>query len=188
MLASRPPVVIDADPWLRSCRLPYCTLARFRAMRVGDVYLLVDFDGPGIVPAVGGRGAVHLERERGAYVLGAVWTLHLGRNARRRGHLWVPAMRFRILSGRRLELLEDKGPGAPLDGLRLASVVLRRAALLSRWARASGEQSAGGSWDRPSTALSPQFFHRRAGTEIAAAAVWLERLRGPALTDGKEVA
>ena len=181
-------VILDADPWLRSCRLPYFALAKFRAMRVGDAYLLVDFAGPGITPAVEGRGAVHLERERGAYVLSAVWTLHLGRNACRRGHLWVPATRFRILSGRRLELLGDKGPGAPLEGLRLSAVVLRRSAQLSRWARASGEQGAGGSWTPPFAALSPQFFHRRAGTEIAAAAVWLERLRGPAIASGKETA
>ena len=175
-------VVIDADRWLRSCRLPYYALAQFRKMRVGDMYLLADFNGPGIVPECEGVAAVHLERERGAFVLSAVWTLHLGRNAKRRGHLWVPATRFRIIAGRRLELFDDELPGAPIDGLRLSARVLRRSALLARWAKASVE---GGHRGAPFAAMHPAFFHCRFGTE-SGAVWWLNLLRGPALTMGTE--
>jgi hypothetical protein len=173
---SSAPVCLDVDPFLRRTGLPYWTWAKLRQMRVGQEFELVNFVAPGILPEVEGAVAVTVERQRGGvFRLDAVWTAHLGKNAQRRGHLLVWA-HFKMLPGRKLELLPDKSatrPDSHLWCLRLIRVVLRRAALLARWAKRDGDRDAFG-------ALYPGFFGTRYGPEDGALR-WLEKLRGPAL-------
>jgi len=168
--------VINADPWLRRSGLPYCALSYFRQMRVGDEYLLVDFAGPGFARGVLGYATVHLARERGSFNLSGIWTLHLGRNAVKRGHIWVPESRFRLLKGRRFELLPTSlgQKNISHDGMRLVAHLLCRAALLARLARDEGASEA-------YVAMHPLFFPDREGTEDGAI-TWLEKLRGPAFS------
>lgn len=168
-----PQLILDADPFLRRCGIPYWALAQFRQMRLEDLYLLVDFDTPGLGEAPGTAG-VSLTRERGYYRLNAGWLAHLGKNARRRGHLWA-WVDFKILPNRKIELIQTGTPGPDnrLEALRLVELVLRRAVLLSRWARRDGDKKA---W----FAMSPDFFHNRTDSETGALE-WLERMRGPAL-------
>ena len=170
--------VLDADPWLRRARLPYWALAQFRKMRVGDMFNLTDFSGPSICGSLTGAAAVSIERERGAYFLSGIWTLHVGKNAKRRGLIFTEA-RFRILPGRRLEMLASCGDvlsrDGSRDGMRLAALILRRAAQLGRWAEADGDVEA-------YLTMHPEFFRGRSAPNSAAEA-WLEKLRGPRLRE-----
>lgn len=169
--AKLPPLLVDANLWLRRFRLPYWTLASLRKMPIGDVLLLTEFQAPGLVQGTGLAG-VSVTRYRGYFQLEVVWTAHLGKNARRREHVWW-SMEFKLRPGRQLELLQQAWIDGDfrMAGMRQAEVVLRRARLLSRWAARAGEP-------RAAAALEPSHFHTRKGPETDALR-WLESLRGP---------
>lgn len=171
--AGLPPLIVDADPWLRRFRLPYWALARLRAMRVGDTLLLTEFEAPGLADGTGVAG-VCVTRLRGSFQMESVWTAHLGKNALRRGHLWW-SVSFKVLAGRRLALLQPEPWEGDfrLAGLRQAAVVLRRSRMLARWAAAAGDS-------RAAAALEPLNFMTRHDIETDALR-WLEGLRGPAV-------
>lgn len=86
-----------------------------------------------------------IERRRGGvFRLEAAWIAHLGKNARRRGHLWVH-VDFKMLPGRKLELIpykSESGDDYHFHALRLIEVVMRRAVLLAAWAKRSGDLEA----------------------------------------------
>jgi hypothetical protein len=170
-------VIVDADPWLRRMRLPHYALSQFRQMKLHDEFLLVDFEGPGISSANPGVAAVTLSRDRGGiFHIEVGWLMHLGAKTQKRGHLWWDA-EFKLLPGRRLELLAAHGrrPNAdardPVKDMRMVALVMRRAALLARWACLAGDRRAG-------AAMHPQFFDGRMEREVEAAD-WLENLTGP---------
>lgn len=176
------PIIVDADEWLRSMRLPYWALNQFRTMKVGDELPLVGFSGPGLHDTMQGEASVVLSRNRGAFELDAGWLLHVGKNAQIRGHLWS-AVGFKILPGRKLELLSShKGPAG--EDIRLAcmshvTLVMRRAALLSRWAKSSGD---GASWSQ----MHPGGFAARSRRGGAAEEVpFLLGLRGPDVSSAR---
>lgn len=146
-----------------------------RRMRVGETMVLADFDAPNFCGSIGNAG-VTLTRERGGrFRLEAGWVAHLGKNAQRRGHLltWVD---FKMCAERQLEL-HQPGFFGEGDGRRraldLVTVVMRRAALLARWAKQDGDRDA-------YTALSPDHCMNGGGRPDGALA-WLEKLRGPNL-------
>lgn len=174
-IANLPPIILDIDPILRRCDLPYWALARFRALKVDESYLLADFDGPGLCDGAGNAGVSLTRGRRGVFHLEAGWMLHIGANARRRGHLWS-WVDFKLLPGRKIELVQKAGRDTDVRMLAFRQVekVLRRAALLARKAKAEGEKAA-------YAAITPARFMSRAESELGAAE-WLEKLRGPALT------
>lgn len=165
--------LLDANTWLKASSLPYWTLAALRDMRVGDEYALADFMGPGLCGSRGGLAQVVVTRVRGGWYVNSLWTLHLGKNAWRRGHIYAQA-RFRIAPERQFELLPDK-PGARVEdslaGMRAAALILRRSAALARWAKAQNSM-------RAYLNLHPQFFRSRRGPGEEAVN-WLEAMRGP---------
>lgn len=166
-----PPLVVDADPWLRRLCLPSWALGKLREMRVGEVLLLTEFEAPGLTGSDGVAG-VAVTRMEAYYELESIWTANLGRNASRRPHLWW-AVQFKLKPGRKLELLQREFAGSDfrLAGLRQAALVQRRARLLARWARRAGAVKA-------AVALEPANFWARTCVDDAALD-WLETLRGP---------
>ncbi|KVP96626.1 hypothetical protein WJ97_12135 [Burkholderia ubonensis] len=169
-------LILDVDPFLRRCGLPCWTWAQIRRLRVGQQLQLVNFLAPGLCATLDGGATVTIERMRGGiYRLEAAWLAHLGKNAKRRGHLWV-WVDFKMLTGRRLELIPSKS-ATRADShtwcLRLIEVVLRRAGLLALWAKREGDSDAFG-------ALMPCLYRHRHGQDDGAMA-WLEKRRGPPL-------
>jgi hypothetical protein len=168
------PIILDADAVFTRSGLPYWAIAQFRQMRAGDELSLVDFMAPGVCASTG-QVSVTIRRERGYFRLDAGWTAHLGKNAQRRGHLWT-WVHFKLLPNRKIELIQIGGiPGIDvrLHALRLVKVVLRRANLLSAWAKRDGDKDA-------FAAMALVFFRNRQETDDGAEQ-WLERLRGPEL-------
>ena len=165
-------LILDIDPLLRRWGLPYWAWAKFRRLRVGQQLLLVDFLAP--CGPSDGAVAVTLERLRGGRLrLDAAWIAHLGKNAMRRGHLWVQ-LEFKMLPGRQIELIPSKsatGEDYHFRALRLIEVVMRRAVLLARWAKHSGDLEA--CW-----AISPSSYMSRCSPRDDALS-WLDTLRGP---------
>jgi hypothetical protein len=165
----------EIDPLLQRWALPYWTWAQIRKLRAGQELTLVDFVAPGLFPSIDGAVTVVVRRIRGAFRLEAAWTAHLGKNAQRRGHLWVWAD-FRMLPDRKLELvpsISESGADASPRMLRLVDMVMRRAVALSNWAKRDNDIDA-------FSALAPSgFMSRQFQTDEALR--WLENLRGPEL-------
>ena len=174
--SSLPPIILDVDPLLRRWGLPYWTWARLRKMRVGDTMVLADFDAPDLC-GVQGNAGVTVSRERGGrFRIEGGWLAHLGKNAMRRGHMltWVD---FKMCNGRQLELLQPRSFSDGEDGrrraLEMVTVIMRRAVLLSRWAKRDGDRDA-------YMALAPDYCMCGSGQPDGALA-WLEKMRGPEL-------
>lgn len=136
-------LIIDGDKLLRDLRLPYYTIAMLRDMKVGDSYELFQVYGPSMLPGTGADPAyagARIEKVKGGYELSALWMLHIGK-ATKRGHMWVPAVKLKLLPGRKFELVPDKrkdGEQVALAGLRLFIRICRLAHRLAVMAKASG--------------------------------------------------
>lgn len=162
--------VLDADEWMRGTGLPYWTVAALREMKVGDGLTILDFKGPGLSANHEGSVGVSVERKRGCWEFSALWLSEIGRNSRRRGHIFVPGARFKLLSGRKIEAMSS----VDLDGMRLVRLILRRSSTLTRWAEESGDRLAAG-------ALNPSHFPTRSKPDAAPermAEAWLSQLAG----------
>lgn len=136
-------MIIDGDKLLRDLRLPYYTIAMLRDMRVGDSYELFDVYGPSMLPGTDvdpANAGARIEKVKGGYALSALWMLHIGK-AKKRGHMWVPAVKLKLLPGRKFELVPDKredGEQVALAGLRLFIRICRLGHRLAAMAKASG--------------------------------------------------
>lgn len=148
--ASGARVVIEMDKWMRGTGLPYWTVAAIREMKVGDSFIILDYTGPGLSPEHQGRVSVAIDREHGAWVFSALWLAQIGRNAHKRGHIFVSCARFKLIAHRRIEVSD----GSSLRGMHLVRLILRRSFALSRWARLAGEREA-------AAALDPSYFRSR---------------------------
>mgnify|MGYP003597351062 CR=1 FL=1 len=117
-------MIIDGDKLLRDLRLPYYTIAMLRDMKHGDSYELFDVYGPAMHPGTDADPAnagARIEKVKGGYVLSALWMLHIGK-AQKRGHMWSPGVKLKLLPGRKFELIPEKranGEQVALAGLRL---------------------------------------------------------------------
>ncbi|KWN79237.1 hypothetical protein WM24_27335 [Burkholderia ubonensis] len=130
-------VVVDGDRWLRRLGMPYFTLAILREMRVGDEVILLDYDGPSILPGgePPGRVGASIEKVRGGnWYFSALWMLHVG-HATRRPHIFTFGT-FRVETGRRLSW-EGKDTGA----MRSFERVVRLSVRLARMARFAGDRT-----------------------------------------------
>ena len=161
-------IIIDADKWMRGTGLPYWTVAALREMKVGDGLTILDFTGPGFSPDHQGSVGVSVERRRGCWEFSALWLSEIGRNARRRGHIFVPGAKFKLLPGRKIEVMSNLDQ----DGMRLVRLILCRSSKLAKWARESGDRLAAG-------ALSPSHFPTRSKLDAAPermAEAWLSQI------------
>lgn len=136
-------MIIDGDKLLRDLRLPYYTIAMLRDMRVGDSYELFDVYGPSMLSGTDvdpANAGARIEKVKGAYVLSALWMLHVGK-AHKRGHMWSPGAKLKLLPGRKFELIPEKradGEQVALAGLRLFIRICRLGHRLAAMAKASG--------------------------------------------------
>ena len=135
-------MVIDGDKLLRDLRLPYYTIAMLRDMKLGDCYELFDVYGPSMFkggdtdPANAGA---RIEKVKGGYVLSGLWMLHIGK-AQKRGHMWSPGVKLKLLPARKFELIPEKradGEQVALAGLRLLIRICRLGHRLAAMAKAS---------------------------------------------------
>ena len=73
---------IDSHSWIRSLRLEYWRVAQIRQLRVGEVFWIGFFDGPGVIPEVSGHCEACIERVKGGYEFMATWTIRMGKPLR----------------------------------------------------------------------------------------------------------
>lgn len=143
MSLERVKMVIDGDKLLRDLRLPYYTIAMLRDMKVGECYELFDFYGPAL-PELGDAGPANagarIERVKGGFLFSALWMLHIGK-AKRRGHMYAPGVKLKLLPGRKLEIVSERfedGEQVAFAGLRLFVRICRLAHRLASMAKAAG--------------------------------------------------
>lgn len=143
-----PPLLVDADPWLRKFRLPHWALGQIRKLKLGEVMTIVAFSAP-TKHGRNGEVLVTITRNRGSYRLETTWLANLKGKQQKSGHIWW-WVDFKLAPGRKLELIQEvaqNGRDSRLEGLHYAALVLRRGALLARAARRDGEMDAARAMD-----------------------------------------
>ena len=91
---------IDAHDWVRDLKLEYYRVADLRKLRVGEVFWVGYFGGPGVSPQAQGHCEAYIERVRGGYRFYAIWTIVWGGNERRE-HVMTDG-EFELLTGNRI--------------------------------------------------------------------------------------
>ncbi len=138
-------ITLDGNKLLRDLRLPHCTIALLRNMKIGDKYDLFDVSHAPMTqtdrkywPSASAR----VERVRGGYDLSALWMLEIG-NMKRLGTIFVPGFRLKLAQGRVFEAHVNGEDGADLlrSSLRLYILIVRLAQRLSGMASARGEHA-----------------------------------------------
>lgn len=74
---------IDAHDWVRDLKLEYYRVADLRKLRVGEMFWVAYFGGPGVSKQAEGHCEAYIERVRGGYRFNAVWTIVWQGNLRR---------------------------------------------------------------------------------------------------------
>ena len=88
---------VDAHAWVRELKLEYYRVATLRCLKVGDVFWVGCFDGPGVTANVMGRCEAFIERVRGGYRYCAFWTIQASAKTRR-AHVMTSG-KFNLLKG-----------------------------------------------------------------------------------------
>lgn len=171
---------INGHAWMRALRMPPFTIARLREMRVDEQLVMLNIQGPASFPtAEPAVATIVFDRDRGGiWHYDALWMLHVGKSANRRGHIWTFG-NFKLVRGGDIEFVADSISDTP-EKVAAAERQLRRisrlAARLAMMAQARGDRAAYvGLYPYPKS-------YRQNGVPESTAATFLASLAGPPVT------